>query len=79
MDAASPLNKSDKKKAEITQTEYRIAISQDPKRNGVRRYEGPVTESGHEKEPLRCVATYQPASNKVIELARQMTAALLQF
>lgn len=59
--------KSDKKKAEPQQTEYWIAISQDPKRNGVRRYEGPVTEPGHEKEPLRCVATYQPASNKAIE------------
>jgi len=58
---------SDEKKAELQQTEYWIAISQDPKRNGVRRYEGPVTEPGHEKEPLRCVATYQPASNKVIE------------
>jgi tetratricopeptide (TPR) repeat protein len=59
--------KSDKKKAEPQQTEYWIAISQDPKRNGVRRYEGPVTEPGHEKEPLLCVATYQPASNKAIE------------
>jgi len=58
---------SDEKKAELQHTEYWIAISQDPKRNGVRRYEGPVTEPGHEKEPLRCVATYQPASNKVIE------------
>ena len=60
--------KSDKKKAQPQQTEYWIAISQDPKRNGVRHYEGPVTEPGHEKEPLRCVATYQPASNKAIEL-----------
>jgi tetratricopeptide (TPR) repeat protein len=59
--------KSDKKKAKPQQTEYWIAISQDPKRNGVRRYEGPVTEPGHEQEPLRCVATYQPASNKAIE------------
>jgi hypothetical protein len=59
--------KSDKKKGEPQQTEYWIAISQDPKRNGVRRYEGPVTEPGHEKEPLRCVATYQPVSNKAIE------------
>jgi hypothetical protein len=59
--------KSDKKKAEPQQSEYWIAISQDPKRNGVRRYEGPVTESGHEKEPLHCVATYQPASNKAIQ------------
>ena len=58
---------SDKKKAELQQTEYWIAISQDAKRNGVRRYEGPVTEPGHEKEPLRCVATYQPASNNAIE------------
>src|SRR6266496_4061041 len=59
--------KSDKKKTELQQTEYWIAISQDPKRNGVRRYEGPVTESGHEKEPLHCVATYQPANNKTIQ------------
>jgi len=59
--------KSDKKKGELPQTEYWIAISQDPKRNGVRRYEGPVTEPGHEKEPLHCVATYQPANNKTIQ------------
>jgi tetratricopeptide (TPR) repeat protein len=59
--------KSDKKKAEPPQTEYWIAISQDAKRNGVRRYEGPVTEPGHEKEPLHCVATYQPASDKAIQ------------
>src|SRR5213592_1174719 len=59
--------KSDKKKAELQQTEYWIAISQDAKRNGVRRYEGPVTEPGHEKEPLHCVATYQPANNKTIQ------------
>ncbi|PYK62573.1 MAG: hypothetical protein DME50_19125, partial [Verrucomicrobia bacterium] len=57
----------DKKKGELPQTEYWIAISQDPKRNGVRRYEGPVTEPGHEKEPLHCVATYQPANNKTIQ------------
>ncbi|HVH92147.1 MAG TPA: hypothetical protein VM783_12250 [Candidatus Acidoferrum sp.] len=59
--------KSNKKKAEPEQTEYWIAISQDPKRNGVRRYEGPVTEPGHEKEPLHCVATYQPTSDKTIQ------------
>src|SRR4030095_5717194 len=59
--------KADKRKAEPQQTEYWIAISQDPKRNGVRRYEGPVTEPGHEKEPLHCVATYQPANNKTIQ------------
>src|SRR6266480_3521154 len=59
--------KSDKKKAELQQTEYWIAISQDAKRNGVRRYEGPVTEPGHEKEPLHCVATYQPANDKTIQ------------
>src|SRR6266511_2903456 len=59
--------KYDKKKAELQQTEYWIAISQDAKRNGVRRYEGPVTEPGHEKEPLHCVATYQPTNNKAIE------------
>ena len=59
--------KSDEKKAELTQTEYWIAISQDPKRNGVRRYEGPVTEPGHEKEPLHCVATYQPTNDKTIQ------------
>jgi tetratricopeptide (TPR) repeat protein len=58
---------SGKKKRELERLEYWIAISQDPKRNGVRRYEGPVTEPGHEKEPLRCVATYQPASNKTIQ------------
>jgi len=58
---------SDKKKGKLQQVDYWIAISQDPKRNGVRRYEGPVTEPGHEKEPLRCVATYQPANNKRIE------------
>jgi tetratricopeptide (TPR) repeat protein len=59
--------KADKKKVEPQQTEYWIAISQDPKRNGVRRYEGPVTEPGHEKEPLHCVAAYQPANNKTIQ------------
>src|SRR6266511_3282184 len=58
---------SDKKKAELQQTEYWIAISQDAKRNGVRRYEGPVTEPGHEKEPLHCVATYQPTNDKTIQ------------
>ncbi len=59
--------KSHKKKSDLEQTEYWIAISQDPKRNGVRRYEGPVTEPGHEKEPLHCVATYQPANDKTIQ------------
>jgi hypothetical protein len=59
--------KSDKKKAELQQTEYWIAISQDAKRNGVRRYDGSVTEPGHEKEPLHSVATYQPANNKTIK------------
>src|SRR5438093_169952 len=59
--------KSDKKKSELQQTEYWIAISQDAKRNGVRRYEGPVTEPGHEKEPLHCVATYQPTNDKTIQ------------
>jgi hypothetical protein len=59
--------KSDKQKNQPQQREYWIAISQDPKRNGVRRYEGPVTESGHEKEPLQCVATYQPANDKTIQ------------
>ena len=59
--------KSDKKKADLQQTEYWIAISQDPKRNGVRRYDGPVAEPGHEKEPLHCVATYQPANDKTIQ------------
>jgi tetratricopeptide (TPR) repeat protein len=59
--------KSDKKKVQPQQTEYWIAISQDPKRNGVRRYEGPVTEPGHEKEPLHCVATYEPTNDKTIQ------------
>jgi hypothetical protein len=59
--------KSDNKKAELQQTEYWIAISQEAKRNGVRRYDGPVTETGHEKEPLHCVATYQPANDKTIQ------------
>ena len=59
--------KSDKKKVQPQQTEYWIAISQDPKRNGVRRYEGPVTEPGHEKEPLHCVVTYQSANDKTIQ------------
>jgi tetratricopeptide (TPR) repeat protein len=59
--------KSDKERAKPQQTEYWIAISQDPKRNGVRRYEGPVTEPGHEKEPLHCVATYQPTNDKTIQ------------
>jgi tetratricopeptide (TPR) repeat protein len=58
---------ADKKKGELQQTDYWIAISQEPKRNGVRRYEGPVTEPGHEKEPLHCVATYQPANDKTIQ------------
>jgi hypothetical protein len=47
--------------------DYWFAISQDSKRNGVRRYEGPVTEPGHEKEPLHCIATYQPANDKTIQ------------
>jgi tetratricopeptide (TPR) repeat protein len=58
---------SGKRKGELQKTEYWIAISQDPKRNGVRRYEGPVTEPGHENEPLHCVATYQPANDKTIQ------------
>jgi hypothetical protein len=58
---------SKKKKAGSQQAEYWIAISQDPKRNGVRRYEGPVTEPGHEHESLHCVASYQPANNKTIQ------------
>ena len=65
---------SNKKKAEPQQTEYWIAISQDSKRNGVRRYEGPVTEPGHENEPLHCVATYQPANNKTIKPPAGATA-----
>jgi hypothetical protein len=59
---------SNKKKGKPQQTEYWIAISQDSKRNGVRRYDGPVTEPGHENEPLHCVASYQPANNKNIQL-----------
>ena len=58
---------SGKRKGELQKTQYWIAISQDPKRNGVRRYEGPVTEPGHENEPLHCVAAYQPANNKTIQ------------
>ena len=58
---------SNKKKGEPQQAEYWIAISQDPKRNGVRRYDGPVTEPGHEHESLHCVASYQPANNKTIQ------------
>jgi tetratricopeptide (TPR) repeat protein len=58
---------SDRKKGKLQQMDYWIAISQDPKRNGVRRYEGPVTEAGHENEPLHCVATYQPANDKTIQ------------
>ena len=65
---------SNKKKAEPQQTEYWIAISQDSKRNGVRRYEGPVTEPGHENEPLHCVATYQSANNKTIKPPAGATA-----
>jgi hypothetical protein len=56
-----------KKHAEAERMEYWFAMSQDPKRNGVRRYEGPVTEPGHEKEPLHCVATYQPGNDKTIQ------------
>ena len=58
---------SDKKKGKLQQMDYWIAISQDLKRNGVRRYEGPVTEPGHENEPLHCVATYQPTNSKTIQ------------
>ena len=65
---------SNKKKAEPQQTEYWIAISQNSKRNGVRRYEGPVTEPGHENEPLHCVATYQSANNKTIKPPTGATA-----
>jgi hypothetical protein len=61
-------SKSDaRKQNEAQRLEYWFAISSDPKRNGVRRYEGPVTEPGHEKEPLHCVATYQPANDKTIQ------------
>ena len=42
--------------------DYWIATGQgDGSLATVRRYEGPVTEKGHEHEPLHCVATYQPA------------------
>ena len=58
---------SDKNSPAGERMEYWIAISQDSQRNGVRRYEGPVTEPGHEKEPLHCVATYQPANEKTIQ------------
>jgi hypothetical protein len=58
---------SDKNPAGGERMEYWIAISQDSQRNGVRRYEGPVTEPGHEKEPLHCAATYQPANDKTIQ------------
>jgi len=56
-----------REKAGSEQMEYWIAISQDPQRNGVRRYEGPVTEPGHEKEPLHVAVTYQPAKDKTIQ------------
>jgi hypothetical protein len=56
-----------RKQNEAQRLEYWFAISSDPKRNGVRRYEGPITEPGHEKEPLHCVATYQPANDKTIQ------------
>ncbi len=55
------------KRAGSESVEYWFAISQDSKRNGVRRYEGPVTEPGHEKEPLHCIATYQPANGRTIQ------------
>ena len=55
------------KRAASESMEYWFAISQDSKRNGVRKYEGPVTEPGHEKEPLHCVATYQPANDRTIQ------------
>ncbi len=58
---------SDKDTSAGERMEYWIAISQDSQRNGVRRYEGPVTEPGHEKEPLHCAATYQPANEKTIQ------------
>jgi hypothetical protein len=58
---------SGRKKSEFQQTEYWIVLSRDPKRNGVQRYEGPVTEPGHEKEPLHCVATYQRVTDKTIQ------------
>src|SRR5437762_7539284 len=70
--------KSGKKKAEPQQTEYWIAISKDAKRNGVRRYDGPVTEPGHEKEPLHCVVTYQPANDKTIQPPDSAAAFLEQ-
>ena len=55
------------KRAASESIEYWFTINQDPKRNGVRKYEGPVTEPGHEKEPLHCVANYQPANDKTIQ------------
>ena len=61
---------SGKKKNELQQAEYWVAMSQDPKSNGVRRYEGPVTEAGHENEPLRCVANYQRVNDKTIQPPR---------
>jgi hypothetical protein len=66
---------SDKKQAASERMEYWFAMSQDPKRNGVRRYEGPVTETGHEREPLHCVATYQPASDKTIQPSADANAS----
>ena len=55
------------KRAASESMEYWFAISQEAKRNGVRKYEGPVTEPGHEKEPLHCIANYQPANDKTIQ------------
>jgi len=52
--------------SEKNQTEsardYWIAPDQSGPLKGVHRYEGPVVEPGHEKEPLQLVASYHPAS-----------------
>ena len=58
---------SGNKTSELQQTNYWIVLREDNSPTYVGHYEGPVTEPGHENEPLHCVATYRRADNKTIQ------------
>jgi hypothetical protein len=55
---------SGKSAVKVHSTDYWLALGQDTQPPSVRRYEGPVTEQGHENEPLYCQVTYRPADSK---------------
>ncbi|HZJ16629.1 MAG TPA: hypothetical protein VFD27_16355, partial [Chthoniobacteraceae bacterium] len=48
----------------VEPADYWVALGQDAQPSSVRHYEGPVTEQGHENEPLHCQVTYHPADGK---------------